>query len=384
MPGTGATTEWSLLLAACSTIPPQGQRDRIGSLLKNSIDWKSVFDLADKHGALPLLHQSLVTLPDRVPCDAMASLNQSHQKNLIKALLVSRELIRIVERLTALGLDVMPYKGPALAEVIYGDVAQRQSGDIDLLIRPHNLAAARDAVRELGYTPHMALSAAEERAYLKSGYEYAFDGTAGPNLLELQWAIQPRFYAIDFDMDAMFQRGVTIEVAGQPMKTPSLEDLFLVLSVHAAKHVWGRLVWLCDLARMISMPTLNWKWIGLQAAELGIVRILHVTMLLANRLLGAEMPAAARENLPAGTAARALADEIEAQFPDNNYNVDSLAYFRLMSRLRERRTDRMRFAWRLALTPGPGEWNAVRLPATLFPFYRQVRLSRLAARLARL
>ncbi len=115
----------------------------------------------------------------------------------------------------------------------------------------------RDAVRELGYTPHLSLSEAEERAYLKSGYEYAFDGAAGPNLLEVQWAIQPRFYAVDFDMDALFQRGVTITVAGHPMKTPSLEDLFLVLSAHAAKHVWGRLIWLCDIARLMSLPDLE-------------------------------------------------------------------------------------------------------------------------------
>ena len=32
-------------------------------------------------------------------------------------------------------------------------------------------------------------------------------------------------------------------------------------------------------------------------------------------------------------------------------------------------------------TPGPGEWAAVRLPRPLFPLYRLVRLSRLAARL---
>jgi hypothetical protein len=35
---------------------------------------------------------------------------------------------------------------------------------------------------------------------------------------------------------------------------------------------------------------------------------------------------------------------------------------------------------RLALTPGPGEWQAVRLPKPLFPLYRLVRLTRLAAK----
>jgi hypothetical protein len=53
----------------------------------------------------------------------------------------------------------------------------------------------------------------------------------------------------------------------------------------------------------------------------------------------------------------------------------------LMLRLRERRADRLRFLSRLAFTPGPGEWKAVRLPVAFFPLYRLVRVGRLAARL---
>ena len=163
----------------------------------------------------------------------------------------------------------MPYKGVALAEWLYGDIALRQAGDIDLLDPPAELPRIRDAVRELGYTPHLALSAAEERAYLKSGYECAFDGAAGPNLLEVQWAIQPRFYAVDFDMDAL------VPARRQRSPSPDIDEyaltrrFILVLSVHAAKHVWGRLIWLCDIARIMSIPTLDWTWIASQATTLG-------------------------------------------------------------------------------------------------------------------
>jgi hypothetical protein len=52
-------------------------------------------------------------------------------------------------------------------------------------------------------------------------------------------------------------------------------------------------------------------------------------------------------------------------------------------RLRERRADRVRFLARLAFTPGPGEWEAVRLPGALVPLYRVVRVVRLAGRFAR-
>lgn len=384
MPGTSATldNEWLLLLAACSASPQQEKIERIRARLQSPIRWKSLFALADRHGAQPLLHQALSGLDDAIPADELRTLMQNYQTNLIKTLLVSRELIRIVDRLSALGIEVMPYKGPALAEVLYGDVAMRQSGDIDLLIRPQDFPRVRNAASELGYTPHLALSEKEERAYLKSGYECAFDGAAGPNLLEVQWAIQPRFYAVDLDMDALFQRGMTVSVAGQQMKTPCSEDLFLILAVHAAKHVWGRLVWLCDLAQLMTFPTLKWDVVGSQAKKLGVARILRVTVHLANRLLGATIPAAAHENLPPDGETTTLAEEIQEHIgSDTEYNVESFAYFRLMLRLRERRTDQLRFIRRLALTPGPSEWKAVRLPAPLFPFYRVVRLSRLAARL---
>ena len=163
---------------------------------------------------------------DAVPRDTMHTIEQRYQGNLHKALFLSRELIRIVDRLSALGIEVMPYKGLALAEQIYRDIALRQAGDIDMLIHPQDLPRVREAVSELGYTPHLAFSTVEERAYLQSGYEYSFDGAAGPNLLEVQWAIQPSFYAIDFDMPGLFQRATAINVAGRPMKTLRIEDLF--------------------------------------------------------------------------------------------------------------------------------------------------------------
>jgi len=390
MPGTSATleAEWSLLRVACSEIPRQEKKDRLHQSLRKPVCWKLLFDLAEGHGALPLLYQALVDVEndfvDIVPPEQKSPLEQRYQTNLHKALFLSCELIRIVDRLSALGIEAMPYKGLALAETIYGDIALRQSGDIDLLIRPQDLPRIRDAVGELGYTPHMALSEAEERAYLKSGYEYAFDGAAGPNLLEVQWAIQPRFYAIDFDMAGLFQRAVTVRVAGHLMRTPSSEDLLLALSAHAAKHVWGRLVWLCDMARIMNLSVLNWSWIGSQAKTLGMVRILRVTMLLANQLLGAAIPGAAQESLPEDPGAVALADEIQAHIvSESSHNVESLAYFRLMMRLRERPADRLRFLQRLVFTPGPSEWQAVRLPGPLFPLYRLVRLSRLVAKLVR-
>lgn len=383
---SGATlrAEWSLLLAALAIPSNQENLDRAGALLREPLLWAFVLEAAERHGVVPLLYQALSRIGDDVPSDKMRWLKERHQVNLHKSLILARELIRILDRLDSLGIAVLPYKGLTLAEAMYGDMALRPAGDIDLLVRPQDFRRIKEAVADLGYTPHVQLSELEERAYLVTGYECAFDSAAGRNLLELQWAIQPRFYAVDVEMESLFQRAVTVVVAGRPMKTLSPEDQVLILSVHAAKHVWGRLIWLCDIAQILQRPDLNWGWVQQQANTLGIARILRVTLLLVSRLLGAPIPGALDTRLPGDRVALVVADHVRTQIVDGtSCDVESLAYFRLMMGLRERPRDRIRFVQRLVFTPGPNEWKAVQLPAPLFPLYRLVRLSRLAARLVR-
>ncbi len=311
----------------------------------------------------------------------MRILAQLYQTNVHKALLLARALIHLVDHLASKGIEVLSYKGVALAEFLYGDMALRQTGDIDLLIHARDLAPIQEAVRELGYLPQSSLSAAQQRASVRSGYEYVFDGRAGRNLLEVQWAILPRFYAIEWKQDDLFRRGVSISVAGRAMKTLALEDLFLILCVHAAKHVWGRLIWLCDLARIMAMPQLTWAWISEEARKLGIVRIVRVSLLLTSRLLHVDIPAAADLHLGSDPETESLAGEIECHITAaEEFNVESVAYFRLMMRLRENTRDRVRFLSQLMLTPGPGEWAALRLSDSLFPLYRLVRLWRLGGK----
>ena len=384
MPGHFAPleTEWSLLRTACSDIPGDEKTARIRGLLTSQIRWDSLFRLADQHGVHPLLAQALLSVQNQVPGEALTVLKQTYQANLHKALLLSREFVRIVECLSLAGIEFLPYKGMTLAETLYGDLALRQSGDIDLLIHADDMKRVQRAVAELGYTPHVKLSETQQEAYMKSGYECAFDGSAGRNLLEVQWALQPRFYAVDVDMKGVFRRAQTVSVAGSTVKSLASEDLFIVLALHAAKHVWDKLIWLCDLDRISHLPTLDWKWIGEQAQALGIIRILRVTLLLAQSLLRSTLPPPAARHVPEDQAAGPLAEEIGNYIASpQSYDVESLAYFRLMLRLRERRVDRTRFVTRLAITPGPGEWAVARLPRALFPLYRLVRITRLAARM---
>lgn len=380
--------EWNLLLAAALPQALPGQPDRLRPILSAALDppvkWEVFLRLAHDHGISSLAFQNLSRLPDLIPAPTLTTLRQRHERNVHKSLFLACELIRLLDALQVLGLEAIPYKGVALSETYYADLALRQSGDIDLFVRKGDVSRVKTAVCALGFTPHVSIPDSAEANYIASGYEYSFDSAAGVGLVEIQWALQPSFYAVDFNMAGIFERAVTVSVAGRLVKTLSPEDLLLVLSIHAAKHEWSRLLWLCDIVQIVNTAALDWTRIQRHAKEIGVERILHITLLLANQLLQMPLPDPLQTAIHADLAAQALAHEIAQSMAEEvPHDVQQIPYFRFMMRLRERKADRLRFLTRLTFTPGPGEWQAVRLPRILSPLYRVVRLARLAFRLFR-
>lgn len=374
-------SEFDLLLACCAISSTDEHAERIRALLSRPLNWERLLALVDHHRVVPQVYGALSAYSDLVASQHLDALRSRYRNNARKALWFTGELVRIVSHLELAGIKALPYKGPVLAETLYGEVTERQFGDLDILILPADVAKAKAALRDLGYTPALELGPQIEAAYIKTGYEYSFQGANGQNLVELQWRIVPCFYSIDFDVADFFggAKDHMLHNLG-PIRTLRPEDLLLVLCIHAAKHVWVQLSWLCDIARLIKSRNLDWKAIHEEARRLGIERIVSLNLLLAHKLLGSLPPYRSLKEDPQTTI---LADEIlDIIKCSSYYDTEALPYFRLMMRLRERWQDRARFLYRLAVTPSVSEWSAVRLPKPLQSLYRLVRMSRLAKRLA--
>lgn len=376
----GFSAELELLLACCS-INKWELADSDVNVLERGIDWSRVLSLAEHHCVLPSVYRALRNNLHLLPPAMRAELQVRYESNARKNLKLTAELFRILDCLGADGISAIPYKGPLLAEVVYGDLALRDFSDLDVLVRASDMPRAKSALQRLGYTPSTELPPAVERAYLSTGYEYTFDGPAGPNLLELQWNIVPRFYAVEFSMDGFFERTSSATLAGRTVRSLSPEDLLLTLCVHAAKHAWIRLCWLRDIAGVLDSQHLSWEVVEQRAHDLGIWRMMAISLVLAQRLLEANLPEALRKKLEDDREIQSLCVAIVQLLQRaEDFKSESPAYFRLMIRLRERTSDKLRFVFRLATTPGVGEWNAVRLPTPLFPLYRVVRVFRLLAK----
>lgn len=376
--------EFDLLCACAATDPSAESAARIANWNAAACDWGELLRLAEHHGVLPLLARNLLPHINRFPTEAERSLHTAFDDNLRRNLWFASELVRIVSHFEHTDLLVVPYKGPVLAESVYGDLALRSFGDLDILIAPADFDRAKQALVELGYTPTPDAAADPdrlvqlERLARRIGYELPFDSAAGKHLVELQWALLPHFYSVDLRAEDLLARAGAASIGGRATRSLSSEDLLLVLCLHAAKHLWMRLMWTCDVAETMRSQTIDYAVVAARARELGALRIVGVSVWLARHVLGAQVPHAAEEIAASDPQVEILGREFAERLAHGAYyDFESTEYFRLTRRLREHRRDQVRYLWRLFWTPGPGEIAAIRLPDPLSPAYHIVRVLRL-------
>jgi hypothetical protein len=372
------------LLCACARVEITPQvAARIADAVAAAPDWTEFLRLADHHGVIPLVARALREQGGLLPSEFWQSLRQAEQENLRRNLWFSGELARILAHFEKSGLRAVPYKGPVLAESVYGDLALRNFSDLDFLISPMDYEKTLQALAEIDYRPSEPWSPSIERFWRKYGYERAFDGKAGKYLVEVQWALLPYFNAVDLRNDDLLGRSRRSLLNGREVASLTEEDSLLVLCLHAGKHLWMNLLWVCDIAESMRAQTIDYAAVVKRARELGTLRMLGVSFWLAANLVGVELSPVAQEvvanDSEVATLGKVFVERIAGATP---YDFESKEYFLLSRRLRERPADRRRYLWRLVWTPGVGDLAAVELPEFLFPLYRVVRFGRLLRKLA--
>jgi len=382
-PQPGDEFEFLCALAGVDLAPERIERIAKWDLSK--LDWGKVLRLAEQHGVLPLAARNLIEHAHGVPPEVERSLRSAYEVNLRGSLWFSAELVRIRQQFERRQLRALPYKGPVLAQSAYGDLGLRSFSDLDFLIAPADFERAKQALAEIGYRPSADLTTPVERFFLRTGNERSFDSAAGKYLVELQWALLPHFYGIDIHVEDLLARAGKAVVGGREVPCLSPEDSVLVLCLHAAKHLWTRLIWLADIAETVrsrsGAPTIDYPLVFARARGLGMARILGVSFWLVKNVLHADLPKPAEEMIAAHSEVPVLGSLFAERVTRGAaYGFESTEYFRLILKLRERRGDRWRYLWRLVWTPGVGEIAAVRLPEALFPLYRIVRIGRLVGK----
>jgi hypothetical protein len=281
-------------------------------------DWDSLLEVAEEHRVLPMLFLRLADMGAAVPQSVRERARTEYEKNMFNSLANAVELIAVLKELEDKMIPAMPFKGVVLGASIYHDLTTRPAGDLDLLIHYRDLVRATAVVLERGYELETPVNADGTPAQL-GHYEYHFERKTDGRVLELRWRLEltvPKFKR-DLGMDWVWPRRRTTVLAGAEVQDMSPEIALLMLCMHGSKHAWSRLIWICDVAQLLtSSPNLDWREITDEAKEAGLSRSLALGILLAHRVGGAIVPQTILQRFEKDTTALRLAQHIQENLFD--------------------------------------------------------------------
>jgi hypothetical protein len=335
--------EAALLLACSRTRITPEIADRIRMLVQKEVDWLALIRLAMRHNVMPLLYRSLQQVcPDSVPANIFAPLRANYEMQAALARRRAEEVVRILPLFEDRGIPIVPYKGPALAQRLFGDASLREFSDLDFLILERDVSTAKELIRSLGYEYTLYKDTDDLAEYIRTNpdCELQFKRPDGA-ILELHWRFSRRSAGVRRDPERFWQRTEIIQLAGAQVPSLSLEVYFLILSMHAAKHKWGQLKLICDLAEILAHPGLDWTYVVREATDLGLRRMLSVSALLAEDVLDVEIPAELAQGLRIDSIARGVAGQISrGLFAERDKAWNAPADFFFQFKIRERLRDR--------------------------------------------
>jgi hypothetical protein len=369
--------EVALLLACTRTQITPDIETRIRTLVRGGVNWIELIQLAMPHDVMPLLYRNLRQVcGDSLPESIFTPLSARFEAQAAQARSLAAELVRVLAVFEQNNIRAVPYKGPALAQRLYGDVALREFGDLDIMVLERDVPRALDLIRGAGYEFAEPSDAENLPEYIRTDRELQL---FRPNAarVELQWRFSARLNCVKGDPERFLQRSETISLAGAQIPSLPLEVYLLILSLHATKHKWEQLKLICDIAEILRHPDLDWDYVLGEARDLGLRRMLAVGALLAENPLDVALPDKLRRGLKFDSTARTLTDQVrQSLFNEPDADWHTVANFPFQYKIRERLRDRATMLYRnipSKMAPDDRDREFIALPGSLSPMYYLIR-----------
>jgi hypothetical protein len=315
---------------------------------------------------------------DACPTHVLDQFRSILRINAGRNVVLTQGLITLLDLFETHGIPVIPYKGPVLADSIYGQVGLRWFADLDILVHQWDYHfRVTDLLVSHGWQFTSDL-----------GWERTFKDASGGVQLDVHEALTHDQMPLRLDFDDAWKRCAEVVISGKPVRTFAPSDLLIVLCVQLAKDASEArplpLMKVCDIAELVrSHRSIDWKWVTREAGRLGALHMVYLGLRTASDLLGVNLPRNVWEKTQEFPQLTSLVTHVRERVlggVDNVYSrPDLLDGARWQSEIRERRRDKDRAIRGIAygVTPNSYDYSYVRLPRALFSLYYLLRPIRL-------
>jgi len=283
----------------CPTEMPLGAKFNIQHLLT----------LSSQHGILPLVYKTIKRIAENDSTRSSIqhlTFNIQHFLSELKPLymsiaqrniLMSAELIRIVNLLSENSIEALAFKGPALSQMAYGDITLRQYVDLDILVGKEDIYRIDALLKELGYQRTLDITPVQEKVYMEYAHDLGLYHPKNGVAFEMHWSFLDEDYPMQVDLDSFKEHTQAIPLNGHPVPTFSNENLLYYLCIHGSKHLWERLEWIKDLDLLIREHKIDWDAIIQRAKGEGFEKMVYLGLHMSNTLFHTPLPESIQEEI---------------------------------------------------------------------------------------
>jgi hypothetical protein len=279
------------LLLAAAQVQPWAQ-ERALALLEGPLQWELIRIRVVREGILPIFFLNLRRLGfPGVPADVRTWLETAYKANAIRNEYLAMELARVLKLFDEAGIPVIPLKGVALSQSLYGDASLRVCADLDVLV-PRSLVARSFQVllrdRYAAEHPEEILI----RIPLGNAIEYPFRRSDGPFRcrLELHWGLFCGSFNDENAAAEIWRESKPDTFFGVTARRLPPEWELLYLAAHAVRHRCEGLKWLADIHDSVSLRPVDWERLGSAARRHGWESAMTVSLGTCNAFLGTRVP----------------------------------------------------------------------------------------------
>jgi hypothetical protein len=283
------------LMIATSWLAPASWQDKQEQAIREAVgagvDWIEYLRLVGRHRTPALSWAALKRVPGlEIPAAEKKELQKRSDACRMQAVRDSLKLAGVLKGFHSAGIPVMTMKGPILSLELYGDVGLRQSHDLDMAVKPEDLARAQACLESMGWhldSTYLPMSPRQWEELWRMEYHIGFICPHGDCLLELHWRDR---WDTPGQNNARWARSIPSVWQGCFHQAMNPIDQVLYLCSHGAEHAWFRAKWLGDLARIHAEGQVDWQAALGQALRTGQERALLACLRILQVVYGLPMP----------------------------------------------------------------------------------------------
>ena len=222
-----------------------------------TVDWDKIHKLQEYHRIRPLFYEAcrLVAFQN----DTVTRYKNLARRQILNNIASGGELGRLLTCYSENNIQCIPYKGVLFIDKLYGNRMLRESGDIDILVKPSEALKALKLLIEDGYvfdstfyeiteTHDELLIELIERSQLQE-LSLSKELASGIRVnIDFHWAIGETFHLYNLEVDELLEESRIETFQRKQLLIPNTKTIFkMLLNHHGGRGCWLTLKHFTDL-----------------------------------------------------------------------------------------------------------------------------------------